>query len=563
MLLDRIGKGGMAEIYRAIAGGFAGFRKLIAVKRILAHLAEDSNFREMFINEAKLAALLEHPNVVQIFDLGEIDGQLFLAMEYVAGLDLGRILKKQSRTRVPLPLDVALFITTEFLRALDYAHNRDDPTTSTPLHLIHRDVSPPNVLVSFEGVVKLGDFGIAKAGMLSRAAHTRTGAVKGKIPYMSPELVQGGTVDQRVDLWAAGVVLWEVLALKRLFKGDNDFELISQISKGEVRKIEQVRPDLSPRICDIVHRSLSVDVNYRYQTAGELVDDIMSTAVEMGFILNANSLRTFMQENFLDEVTEVKRITKRIDEFMLQTPTPLSSGGSAFGSSTPASTTPLPDPTVRRRTRRLAIGGGLGVGVAAATAVVLLLRPGAPALLVESIPAGAHVAVDGVQQKQPTPFRSTSLAQGEHRVEVSLEGYRAQQLTARLVPGQNNMLSVVLEPEQPVVPDKPVPPVVPPDAGAPDARRDPGREPRTNPGHTNRTPREPRGNGVINITASPWAYISIDGKRLPKPTPIANYELSAGTHVVEANNPNLKKRSSQKVTVKQGKSINVAFDLSK
>lgn len=559
MLLDRVGKGGMAEIYRAIAGGFAGFRKLIAVKRILAHLAEDSNFREMFINEAKLAALLEHPNVVQIFDLGEIDGQLFLAMEYVAGLDLGRILKKQAKTRVPLPLDVALFITTEFLRALDYAHNRDDPTTGAPLHLIHRDVSPPNVLVSFEGVVKLGDFGIAKAGMLTRSAHTRSGAVKGKIPYMSPELVQGGSVDQRVDLWAAGVVLWEVLALKRLFKGDNDFELISLISKGEARKIEQVRPDLNPLICDIVHRSLSVDLNYRYQTASQMVDDIMSTAVEMGYILNANSLRTFMQENFLDEVTEIKRITQRIDEFMLQTPTPSSSGGGAFGSRTPASTTPLPDPAVARRTRRLAIGGGIGVGLAAAAIAALLLRPGAPTLLVETRPAGARVFVDGVQQKQVTPFR-TSLTEGDHTVEIRLAGYRAQQLAAKLVPGQNNALSVVLEPEAPEVP---LVPAVP-DAGPADTRLpDTGREPKPVVGHGSQQPREPRGSGTVNITALPWAYISIDGKRLPKPTPIANHELAAGSHVIEANNPNLKKRASQKITVQAGKPTNVAFDLNK
>ncbi|MBN2360361.1 MAG: serine/threonine protein kinase [Deltaproteobacteria bacterium] len=556
MLLDRIGKGGMAEIYRAIAGGYAGFRKLIAVKRILSHLAEDQNFREMFINEAKLAALLEHPNVVQIFDLGEIDGQLFLAMEYVAGIDLGRILKKQSKTRVPLPLDVALFITTEFLRALDYAHNRDDPTTGDPLHLIHRDVSPPNVLVSFEGVVKLGDFGIAKAGMLKQTAHTRSGAVKGKIPYMSPELVQGSAIDQRADLWAAGVVMWEVLALKRLFKGDNDFELINQISKGEARKIEQVRPDLNPQVCDIVHRSLSVDINYRYQTAGQMVDDLMSTAVDLGYILNANSLRTFMQENYLDEVTEIKRITQRIDEFMLQTPTPSSSGG------TPSGVTPPPDPAPARRRRRLVVGGGIGAGVALATTVMLLLRPSPPVLVIDSKPAGARVFVDGSQQKQRTPFRSSELAKGEHAVEIRLEGYRARQMTATLVAGQKNVLSVVLEPEAPEVPDRPPPPIAPQDAGPGDAQPpDAGGD--SGGGRVIQQPREPRGNGSIDITALPWAYISIDGKRLPKPTPIVKYELPAGPHVIEATNPNLKKRSSKRINVRTGKSTNVAFDLTK
>src|SRR5208283_444249 len=218
-LFDFIGKGGMAEIYLARQKTELGATRLCVVKQILPGLAGDPKFSEMLVHEAKLAARLSHANVVQVFDLGRADERLFIAMEYVEGFDLNDLLRRCSRAKVPMPFELGVHIVREALRGLDYAHRRMDDD-GMPLGIVHRDVSPSNLLVSFEGEVKVCDFGIARANdaIDGREGPELEEALKGKAGYMSPEHARGGPIDARADVFAAGVVLWELAAGRRLYK---------------------------------------------------------------------------------------------------------------------------------------------------------------------------------------------------------------------------------------------------------------------------------------------------------------------------------------------------------
>ena len=225
LLLERIGRGGMAEVYRSKTFGAAGFVKECAIKKILTSLLDDDQFVRMFIDEAKLTAFLNHPNIVQVLDLGEIDGHLFIAMEYVAGKDLLDVLARSARRGIRIPVELTLHIATEMLKGLDFAHKARD-SKGEPMGIVHRDVSPSNILISYDGQVKVGDFGIAKSQLQS--SKTEVGTQKGKTGYMSPEQVTGGVIDRRSDLFAAAVILFEMLTMTRLFKAKNDLEVISR-----------------------------------------------------------------------------------------------------------------------------------------------------------------------------------------------------------------------------------------------------------------------------------------------------------------------------------------------
>src|SRR3984957_20245519 len=220
VLFDFIGKGGMAEIYLARQKTEFGATRLCVVKQILPALAGDPKFSDMLVHEAKLAARLNHANVVQVFDLGRADDRLFIAMEYVEGFDLNDLLRRCSRARVPLPFEMAVHVVREALRGLDYAHRRMDDD-GRPLGIVHRDVSPSNLLVSFEGEVKVCDFGIAHANdalSATRTAHELDEAIRGKAGYMSPEHARGQPIDARSDVFAAGIVLWELASGRRLYR---------------------------------------------------------------------------------------------------------------------------------------------------------------------------------------------------------------------------------------------------------------------------------------------------------------------------------------------------------
>jgi eukaryotic-like serine/threonine-protein kinase len=230
-LLHRLAVGGQGEVFLARQRGIAGFDRLAVVKRLLPDVLESEEHLALFLDEARISANLTHPNIVSIYELGEANGEYFLSMEYVAGQNLGRLLMRTSQARQRLPLDVAAFIVHELAVALEYAHHAAD-ADGRPLGIVHRDISPSNALISYRGDVKLMDFGIAKAA--NRESVSRTGVLRGKFPYMSPEQVRGEAVDARSDIFSLGVVLWETTLGRRLFKGASDVETLKLVEQAPI-----------------------------------------------------------------------------------------------------------------------------------------------------------------------------------------------------------------------------------------------------------------------------------------------------------------------------------------
>ncbi len=261
----------MAELFKAQQRGVQGFQKIVAIKRILPHFSDNEDFVTMFIDEAKLAAQLTHPNIVQIFDLGKAGSSYYIAMEYVNGRDLRTLLKKVREYGTPFPEQVAAFVVMKVAAALDYAHRKrgfDD----RELKLVHRDISPQNVILSTEGAVKLVDFGIAKAA--SKASHTVAGALKGKLLYMSPEQATGQPLDNRSDLYSLGLVLFELLTGRRLFAGESEMSVLESVREGRIQAPRDLDARLPLEINTLVLKALGKDPADRFASAGEMQREI-------------------------------------------------------------------------------------------------------------------------------------------------------------------------------------------------------------------------------------------------------------------------------------------------
>jgi serine/threonine-protein kinase len=271
MLHERIGSGGMAEVYRATYSPEGGFEKQVALKRILPSYADDAEFVSLFRREAELCSTLHHPNIVQVFDLGRHGNTYFLAMEYVDGLPLSTVLRALGWQG--LPLGAVTFLGAELAAALDYLHRRTG-RAGEPLHLIHRDVNPPNVLVSRIGEVKLSDFGIARDA--ARAQLTVAGSIRGKLGYMAPEQVYGQHIDGRMDLFALGLTLHEALTGRRLLVGQDETELMRAAAEQELVPPSRLRPDVPPELDAVVMGLLERDVNRRTATGAEVRQQLLA-----------------------------------------------------------------------------------------------------------------------------------------------------------------------------------------------------------------------------------------------------------------------------------------------
>jgi TonB family protein len=271
VLIEKIATGGMAEVWKARMRGVEGFQKIVAIKKILPHLSDNQEFIEMFVDEAKLAAQLNHNNIIHIYDLGKIQASYYIAMEYIDGFDLKTILRQGQERDNPITAELALFIASKIASALDYAHRKRD-FEDKEMGLVHRDVSPQNVLISQEGDIKLCDFGIAKAA--SKASHTQAGALKGKLQYMAPEQAWGRSIDRRSDIFALATVLFEMLTSRKLFSGDNELSILEQVREARVQPPSLYNDEVTPEIDRIVLKALQKDPANRYQTAGEMARDI-------------------------------------------------------------------------------------------------------------------------------------------------------------------------------------------------------------------------------------------------------------------------------------------------
>jgi TonB family protein len=271
-LLERIASGGMAELFRARRSGVEGFQKIVAIKKILPHIADNDEFITMFADEAKVAAQLNHPNIVHIYDLGKIEaGGYFIAMEYVEGTDLRTILRTGREVGTPLPIPLAVYVASKVASALDYAHRRRD-ARGEELRIVHRDVSPQNILISYEGEIKLCDFGIAKADR--KVSRTESGSLKGKLQYMSPEQAWGKPIDHRSDLFSLGCVLHEMLTGERLFRGDSDMTILELVRKADVPPPSRINPDVPAALDQIVLKALAREPGDRYGTGSEMLRDL-------------------------------------------------------------------------------------------------------------------------------------------------------------------------------------------------------------------------------------------------------------------------------------------------
>jgi len=299
LLLDRVAVGGMAEVFLAKTFGVQGFERLVAVKRILSSMADDQSFIEMFVDEAKIVGHLSHANIAGIYELGKVGNSHYIAMEFVWGKDLLQVMNRHRLFGQRIPANRAAFIGAKMCDALDYAHNKRD-ARGRPLELIHRDVSPQNVLVSFDGNVKLIDFGIAKAQ--SRTTKTVAGFVKGKFGYMSPEQVRGKKLDPRSDIFAVGICLYEMLTCDRLFIGDSDFETMDMIRAAKIAPLSSILPDVPRELEAIVMRALAREPQDRYQTAGELSHALMGWLMTQRPPYTMARLAEWMQAAFEDEM---------------------------------------------------------------------------------------------------------------------------------------------------------------------------------------------------------------------------------------------------------------------
>jgi eukaryotic-like serine/threonine-protein kinase len=309
VLLDRISGGATAAVYRANVRGEAGFERLVAIKRILPHMAGDRAFIDVFVREAKTVARMAHAGICPIYELGKVGESLYMAVEYIQGKDLGHVLRRLNKQDAQMPPAITAWLSARLCEALDYAHSMKNAKGESA-GIIHRDLSPNNVLISYEGQVKLIDFGLAKA--VGRAQATNVDALKQKLSYMSPEMVKGKAIDARSDIFGVGVCLYEMITGKRLFVGANDIETLRLVSRASVPPPSAVIEDPPDELEMIVMRSLQREPQDRYQTAGEMTSALDAYLHDADPDFGAHNIAEWMHGLYAEQITEEQARIKRL-----------------------------------------------------------------------------------------------------------------------------------------------------------------------------------------------------------------------------------------------------------
>jgi eukaryotic-like serine/threonine-protein kinase len=305
-VIERIDAGGMAEVFKANSTSLQGFQKLVAIKRILPTLTQNQHFVRMFLDEAKVSLHLNHTNTVQVFDLGIADGTYFIVMEFVDGTNLKNIIDYLQRQKQAMPVEQAVFIAIEICKGLTHAHDKLDQA-GKPLSIVHRDISPPNVLISRAGEIKITDFGLAKAK--SQAEQTDPGVVKGKFGYLSPEAAFGEEVDARTDIFAVGILLWEMLAGRRLFLGESDYDTLQLVRAAQIPPLGRMRSDVPPELERVLSRGLSKDIDARYQTSADFARDLARFLFRYGQVVTNYDIAEMIRE-VLDRIPRPQRTAR-------------------------------------------------------------------------------------------------------------------------------------------------------------------------------------------------------------------------------------------------------------
>jgi len=389
VLLDRIGEGGMAEVFRAVLPGAEGFKRTFVVKRILSHLSQSPRFVDMFIREARIGALLNHPNIVQVYDFGQVDGSYFLAMEYLRGRDVLAMIRRLRDMKRPFPIAVAAFIAQQVAGCLAYAHALADPDGRC-LDIIHRDVSPSNVMCLRAGGVKLMDFGIAKT-VDDLTENTEQGAFKGKLAYLAPERVKSERFDGRSDLYSLGVVLWEMLTCRRLFRGDSQVETFKNVLEMPIAPPSSRRPEVPASLDAVVMRAIERDPAKRYASGQAMADDLEEVLAETKF--QSRQLPQLLVELFGSGVHSSQTALSSL------TPELLASVGIA--TLNPAGTGSVRLPRWRKSWRLWAAAGTAALLITLVAA--LALRPGEPKAEQVLPPARPPVIASPAPVASPAP----------------------------------------------------------------------------------------------------------------------------------------------------------------
>ena len=307
-IAGELGQGGMGAIYLGRAAGIGGFERLVAIKMIHRHLGREKAFIDMFLDEARIAASIRHPNVVSVFEVGEQDGRYYIAMDYVSGEPFSILLDRTWGRGIALPADLVAHVVAVASEGLHAAHELEDPSTGEPLGVVHRDVCPQNIMVGYDGTVRLMDFGVAKAA--GQLAMTKPGTHKGKIPYMSPEHIRGKPIDRRSDVFAMGIVLWESTIGRRLFKDESELRSAARVLKGKIPRPSQIDPNYPPELEAIVLRALESKPARRYPTARALFDDLQRYLTGRRR-LGAADVAALMDEHCGDRQRQKKEIERR------------------------------------------------------------------------------------------------------------------------------------------------------------------------------------------------------------------------------------------------------------
>ncbi len=572
-LVKLIAAGGMAEVYLARQAGAAGFEKQVCLKRILPHLARDKQFVDMFLNEARLASQLDHPNIVSIFDLGEANGNYFIAMEFIDGPNLRGVAKRAAEMNEFLPIAEVVKIVAQAAAGLQYAHDLADRDGHS-LGLVHRDISPDNILVHRNGTAKVVDFGIAKAAGSSGA--TRTGTLKGKVAYMPPEQLRGEALDRRTDVFALGVVLYELIGGRRPWEADNEVALIGQIMTMDATPLNELRPDAPEQLVAIVHKAISKERETRYQSCNELLADLEALLVQMGQSITQSRVADFVraysppkQENESTEGTNAELSSIEEQTFgtgmapalAVQNINP-SGNGATLMSSDPG-TKMMTNPNAQPQSRAALYGVITFFVVAVAgTGAWYAMQPHgptdepveverAPARLVEPVKPPAPVvdpqanaaantppAPSAGPTPTPTPTPVPAPTEVAHPADATVQ--QGKTSGRKVAVAQPNGLAAAPAaapaPAQAIVapiPQAPSPVLVIHEQAAP-------------------PPPPPPAKGELVLQVRPWAKVLVDGREVgdtPLPNPI---RLSPGTHKVRLVNPDLGKDVTEDVEIESG-----------
>ncbi len=507
-LMAHLATGGMAEIFLASQSSLAGFEKLIVIKRILPNLARESRFVEMFFDEARIAAMLNHPNVVQIFDLGRVDGKYFIAMEYLPGESLSSLIRKCRSRNTTIPPELAAGIVMKAAEGLHHAHSLTGKDGQS-LNIVHRDVSPQNIFVLYDGGVKVVDFGIAVAAF--RTSKTRTGTLKGKFAYMSPEQILGEKLDGRSDVFSLGIILWECLVGRKLFGQDSDLKLLQTITQKDVSSPALFNPDVCERLATINLAALVRDRDQRTESAAQLRASLGAYLKQAPVDADTLAIQTFMQENFRERIEAKRKLIEGAQDSGGQLADMLFGGLEQSISDTdysvprsPIGSTPVEHDWIIGRSQLTSPGGSrlpsilvvLMLMVATALGVIYFMRPDGKSQPVSAL--RPVLAKPGLAVRAPPPVPDAGTVTPKLRPSEKPSKPKPVRKQARKARRKSARMKA-----------KPVVVIITPAAQPP---------------------------GTLRLMTNPWTDIYFQGKKLGQ-TPLVDVQLPAGTIKLRAVNP--------------------------